>query len=187
MVIISNIVIGSDEYEGDTTIRAESSRLLVHNVSTKKGEFKTFIFVVNKGSPIISKGTKVLLKERELNYLNWDEKITFEFNGKTPAIKTLKLEKDIKAITLFLCGKSWGKWFQDGLMKIWITNYAESGEITTWFMAEKRLDKVLSMIKKGDYLFVEFGHNDEKDKREKEGVFLNYADIIIIHILQKQK
>ena len=62
-------IIGSDEYEGDTTIRAESRRLLVHNLSTKKGEFKTFTFVVHKRSPKISDGTKVRLKERELNYI----------------------------------------------------------------------------------------------------------------------
>ena len=187
--------IGSDEYEGDTTIRAESRRLLVHNLSTKKGEFKTFTFTVHKRSPKISDGTKVRLKDRELNYLNWDEKITFEFNGKSPAIKSLKLEKDTKAITLFLCGDStvvdqegepwasWGqmipRWFNE---EICIANYAESGETTTSFMGEKRLDKVLSMIKKGDYLFVEFGHNDEKDKGDNAGAFKNYAENIQTYI-----
>ena len=188
-------IIGSDEYEGDTTIRAESRRLLVHNLKTKKGEFKTFTFVVHKRSPKISDGTKVRLKERELNYLNWDEKITFEFNGNRPTIQSLKLEKDSKATTLFLCGDStvvdqegepwasWGqmipRWFNE---KICIANYAESGETTTSFMGEKRLDKVLSMIKKGDYLFVEFGHNDEKDKGGKAGAFLNYAENIRTYI-----
>ena len=31
------------------------------------------------------------------------------------------------------------------------------------------------MIKPGDYVFVEFGHNDEKDKGDNAGAFLNYA------------
>ena len=99
-------VIGSNDYDGDTTIRAESRRLLLHKEKKKKGESKTFTFVIHKRSPKLSDGTKVRLKERELNYLNWDEKIIFEFNGKAPAIKSLKLEKDTKAITLFLCGDS---------------------------------------------------------------------------------
>lgn len=193
--------IGSDEYDADTTVRAESRRLLVHNLSTKKGEFKEFTFVVHKRSPKISDGTQVRLKERELNYLNWDEKITFEFNGNSPAVKSLKFEKDTEAVTLFLCGdstvvdqegepwSSWGqmipRWFNENIC---IANYAESGETTTSFMSEKRLDKVLSMIKKGDYVFVEFGHNDEKDKGEKAGAFLNYADNIRVYIAKaKQK
>ena len=108
--------IGSDEYDADTTVRAESRRLLVHNLSTKKGEFKEFTFVVHKRSPKISDGTQVRLKERELNYLNWDEKITFEFNGNSPAVKSLKFEKDTEAVTLFLCGDS----TVVGLMKIYV-------------------------------------------------------------------
>ena len=188
-------VLGSNEYDGDTTIRAESRRLLLHNISTKKGESKTFTFVVHKRSPTISGGTKVRLKERELKYLNWDQKITFEFNGKAPAVKSLKIEKDTKATTLFLCGDStvvdqegepwasWGqmipRWFNENIC---IANYAESGETTTSFMAEKRLDKALSMMKKGDYLFVEFGHNDEKDKGNKAGAFLNYYDNILTYV-----
>jgi len=187
--------IGSDDYEGDTTIRAESRRLLLHNIATQKGETKVFTFVVHKRSPQISDGNTVRLKERELNYLNWDEKLTFEFNGKAPAVKSLKIEKDTHAVTLFLCGDStvvdqegepwasWGqmipRWFNENIC---IANYAESGETTTSFMAEKRLDKVLSMIKKGDYVFIEFGHNDEKDKGGNAGAFLNYAQNLRTYI-----
>ena len=187
--------IGSDEYDGETTIRCESRRLLVHNLETKKGEFKKFTFVVHKRSPYISDGTQVRLKDRELNYINWDDKLTFEFNGKAPAVKSLTLEPDSKAVTLFLCGDStvvdqegepwasWGqmilRWFDENIC---IANYAESGETSTSFMAEKRLDKILSMIKPGDYLFVEFGHNDEKDKGDNAGAFLNYAENLRTYI-----
>ena len=187
--------IGSDKYDADTTIRAEGRRLLIHNLSTQKGEFKTFTFVVHKRSPKIDQQNSVRLKDRELNYLNWDEKLTFEFNGNAPALKSLKVEKDSKAVTLFLCGDStvvdqegepwasWGqmipRWFDENVC---IANYAESGETSTSFMAEKRLDKVLSMIKSGDYLFVEFGHNDEKDKGDNAGAFLNYAENLRTYI-----
>ena len=98
--------VGSDEYEGDTTIRCESRRLLIHNLVTKKGETKTFTFTVHKRSPKISDGSQVRLKDRELNYLSWDEKLTFEFNGYAPAVKSLKVEPDTNAVTLFLCGDS---------------------------------------------------------------------------------
>ena len=46
-----------------------------------------------------------------------------------------------------------------------IANYAESGESANTFIAAGRLKKALSQIKKGDYLFMEFGHNDQKSKK----------------------
>ncbi|MGE9268947.1 MAG: rhamnogalacturonan acetylesterase, partial [Verrucomicrobiales bacterium] len=42
------------------------------------------------------------------------------------------------------------------------------------FDYQKRLEKILSMMKKGDYLFIQFGHNDQKDKREGAGPFTTY-------------
>ena len=180
--------IGSDEYDADTTIRTESRRLLVHNLATKKGEFKKLTYTVHKKNPNISDGTKVGLKEREKGILNWDDKLTFEFNGNAPAVKSLTIERDNKAVTLFLCGDStvvdqdgepwasWGQmiptWFDENVC---IANYAESGLTTTTFLNQRRLNKILDMIKPGDYVFVEFGHNDEKDKGSNAGAFLNYA------------
>ena len=180
--------IGSDEYDADTTIRTESRRLLVHNLATKKGEFKKLTYTVHKKNPNISDGTKVGLKEREKGILNWDDKLTFEFNGNAPAVKSLTIERDNKAVTLFLCGDStvvdqdgepwasWGQmiptWFDENVC---IANYAESGLTTTTFLNQRRLNKILDMIKPGDYVFVEFGHNDEKDKGDNAGAFLNYA------------
>jgi hypothetical protein len=45
------------------------------------------------------------------------------------------------------------RWFNENIC---IANYDESGERTTSFIAEKRLDKVLSMVKEGNYIFAEF-------------------------------
>ena len=43
-----------------------------------------------------------------------------------------------------------------------IFNHAENGRSTKSFIAEGRFDYVLGRMKKGDYLIVQFGHNDEK-------------------------
>ena len=40
--------------------------------------------------------------------------------------------------------------------------------------AARRLDKVLSTMKPGDYLFIQYGHNDEKEKGEGVGAFTTY-------------
>jgi len=43
-----------------------------------------------------------------------------------------------------------------------VANHAESGETLKSFITELRLAKVLSQMKKGDYLSSSFGHNDSK-------------------------
>ena len=43
-----------------------------------------------------------------------------------------------------------------------IDNHAVNGRSTKSFIDEGRWEKVLSKIKKGDYVFIQFGHNDSK-------------------------
>ncbi len=171
------VTFGDKERAGHTVVRAESRRLMVENCTTKKGEYATHTFVVNKRSPMIAEGKKVSLKSRELDYLNWDDLLTLEFNGSAPAVKSIRIEPDTIATTIFLCGNStvvdqeeepwasWGqmipRWFTD---KVAISNHAESGLSAHTFLAGHRLDKVISMLKKGDYVICEFGHNDQKEK-----------------------
>jgi lysophospholipase L1-like esterase len=59
-----------------------------------------------------------------------------------------------------------------------ISNHAESGESLRSSLGARRLDKVLSLMKPGDYLLIQFGHNDEKEKGEGVGAFTTYkADL----------
>lgn len=53
------VVLGSKKHKAVTTVRAESRRLFLENVATKKGEFKTFTFVVNKRNTEIAGGDRV--------------------------------------------------------------------------------------------------------------------------------
>ena len=46
--------------------------------------------------------------------------------------------------------------------EIRIDNHAVNGRSTKSFIDEGRWDKVLSKVKKGDYVFIQFGHNDSK-------------------------
>ncbi|WP_394775722.1 rhamnogalacturonan acetylesterase [Flavobacterium sp.] len=43
-----------------------------------------------------------------------------------------------------------------------IENKAVNGRSTKSFINEKRWDSICKKLKKGDYVFIEFGHNDEK-------------------------
>jgi lysophospholipase L1-like esterase len=48
--------------------------------------------------------------------------------------------------------------------EIAVANHAESGESVASSLGAKRFDKVFSLMKPGDYLFMQYGHNDMKDK-----------------------
>ena len=45
-----------------------------------------------------------------------------------------------------------------------VDNHAMNGRSSKSFIDEGRWDKVLSQMKKGDYVFIQFGHNDEKSQ-----------------------
>jgi len=186
------VTLGSKKAKGNTTVRAESRRLFLQNVETKKGEFKEESFVVNKRNTVIQmpdgKTDRVRIKKREETKMNWDDKLTIEVNGDAPAVSSIKIEPVSDVPTLWLCGNStvvdqdyepWASWGQ--MITRWFTadvavaNYAESGETATSFIAAGRLKKIVSLMKEGDYLFMEFGHNDQKEKRPGSGAFYNYA------------
>lgn len=186
------VTLGSSKKKANTTLRAESRRLFVQNMETRKGEFKDISFVVNKRNTTIvlpdGKTDRVRIKKREEGKMNWDDKLTIEVNGDAPAVSSIRIEPANDVPTLWLCGNStvvdqdyepwasWGqmitRWFTD---EVSVANYAESGETATSFIAAGRLKKIVSLMKKGDYIFMEFGHNDQKEKRAGSGAFYNYA------------
>ena len=182
------IVLGSKKKAGKTVVRAENRRLMVDEVATKKGQFKTVEFVVNKRTPEIEKGKRVKVKDREKNYNTWDNAINLEFTGAAPAVKEVKIERDTTATTIFLCGNStvvdqpyepWAsrgqripRWFGP---EVSISNNAESGLTAASFLGSYRLDKILTMMKKGDYVICEFGHNDQKEKMAGAGAWYNFS------------
>jgi lysophospholipase L1-like esterase len=55
-----------------------------------------------------------------------------------------------------------------------IANHAESGESLRGFLGEKRWDKVMSLLKPGDYMIVQMGHNDEKERGDGVGAMTSY-------------
>ena len=85
---------------------------------------------------------------------------------------------DKPAITIFMIGDStmankkldggnpergWGHvlpgFFSEDIV---VDNHAQNGRSSKSFINEGRWEKVISQVKKGDYVFIQFGHNDEK-------------------------
>ena len=183
------VTLGNKKKAGQTVVRAESRRHYFDLIATKKGKFETVSFVVNKKNAQIDAKTRVKLKPREVTYKNWDDSLNLSFCGPMPAVQRIKIEavKD-DVTTVFLCGNStvvdqenepWASWGQ--MVTRWFTpdvaiaNYAESGLSCTSFLAQLRLDKILTQLKKGDYVIVEFGHNDEKEKKPGDGAWYSYS------------
>jgi lysophospholipase L1-like esterase len=183
------VTFGDRATDTATTVKAELRRLMLEEVRTARGRFETRTFTVNVRRPQISTGGEVKLKDRErtTEAWAWDEKLTLEFNNTRPAVCAVEVERADDAPTLFLLGdstvcdqprepyNSWGQMLTRFLKSgVAVANHAESGESLRSSLGAGRLDKVLSLMRPGDYLFIQYGHNDEKERGEGVGAFTTY-------------
>lgn len=108
-----------------------------------------------------------------------------------------------KSITIYMIGDStmankplidnpergWGQLFSQFFNeKTRIENHAMNGRSTKSFIDEGRWDSVYTKLQKGDYLFIQFGHNDEK--ADKPNVYAEahttYKDNLIKFITESK-
>ncbi len=182
------VTLGSKRRAAETQVRAESRRMMVEKCVTAKGKTQTLTFNVHKHSVNIQGDEKKKVQKANPKDPSWDDKLTLEFNGGAPAAQAITIEPVDDVTTLYLCGNStvtdqgrepwasWGqmfpRWFND---KVVVANYAESGLTAQTFIGTNRLQKILSQVKEGDYLFCEFGHNDEKEHWSGTGAWYHYS------------
>ncbi|WP_245654041.1 rhamnogalacturonan acetylesterase [Novosphingobium rosa] len=173
--------IGSDAHAGTTTIKAENRRLMLDRIPSAKGQhvMKRFVVHVHNASlgavPLNAPGgDHVRLTPAQAAQRNWDDRLTLEVLGPGAAVRSVKVEP-AQVPTIFTVGDSMvadhpteptASWAQmlpamldDGIA---VANYAESGATLKSFLADLRLDKALSLMKPGDVLMIQFGHNDQK-------------------------
>lgn len=190
------ITFGDKKGTSDNTVKAESRRLMLLDTKSSKGEFKTDTIIVNVRTPYINTGDSIRRKSREMSYLNWDNKLTLEFGSSRPCIDAVEIRKAGDVVTVFLAGNStvtdqekepwaaWGQMIPSFFNKdVVVDNYAESGEALKSFVGEKRLEKILSIIKPGDYLLIQFGHNDQKTNSSAYvAPFTGYKDMLKLFV-----
>jgi lysophospholipase L1-like esterase len=183
------VVLGGNS-SGITTVNAESRRLMLREIKTGEKETKTERFVVNVRTAKFGSNNSIRLKPGEINGLNWDDKLTLGFLG-TPIIQSIKIMPVSKIKTLYIAGDStvtdqdkepwgsWGQFFPNYLTTdVVVANYACSGLALSSFKSGNRLEKILHIMQPGDYLFIEFGHNDEKAKGEGKGAWGEYTTLL---------
>ncbi len=187
----------------DVTVKAELRRLMIERFQVPAGQSATRTFIVNTRTPQIAatgdikEGVVKLKAPRESvqEAWAWDDALTLEFNGAHPAVRSITIEP-VTVPTVYLIGdstvcdqskepfNSWGqmlpRWFKP---EIAIANHAESGETYRDSIGRRRLDKMLSVMKPGDWMIMQFGHNDQKQiAAGNGGPFTTYKAEIKKHV-----
>ncbi len=149
------LFIGDAGFEAETTVRTEEGRLVLYRLQTLPGCIETSRF-----SHIVSNGRLML-----------------RFSGRAPRINAMKLTASEQTRRLFIAGDStvadqpvdsypyagWGQTLPMWLKAdVAVDNRAVSGRSSKSFIAEGRLDAIWAAIRAGDYLLIQFGHNDQK-------------------------
>jgi lysophospholipase L1-like esterase len=170
------VTLGGATADSETTVNAELRRLMVQQLPIESNHFVTREFIVNVRQPAISSGGEVRLTPREKTneWWAWDDRLTLEFLGKHPSVAVIEIEK-VEVPTVFLLGdstvcdqprepyNSWGQMITRFFKpQVAIANHSESGESTAGALAKNRFKKIWADMKPGDYLIVQFGHNDMK-------------------------
>lgn len=197
------VTVGNEQIETQTTIKAELRRLMVEKVQTAPGKFSTVSFIVNTRTPKIApvgaiEAGEVRLKaprETTQEAWAWDDAITLEFNNAHPAVSAIEIAK-VDVPTIFLIGdstvcdqsrepfNSWGQMFTRFIKpEVAVANHGESGETYRDSIGRRRLDKMLSVMKPGDFMLMQFGHNDQKQIASGNGgPFSTYKQEIKTHV-----
>jgi len=194
------VTLGDRADSSAMAVKAESRRLMLENIQTKRGEIITRTSTVNIRNSRLKSGGQVRLKADEQPKLDWDAQLTLEFSGARPCLCALEITRVDNAITIYLAGDStvtdqvkepycsWGqmlpRFFKTGVA---IANHAESGEALKSFVAEKRLEKILDFLHAGDYLFIQFAHNDQKKEGAYAAAFTDYKGYLKSYIGEARK
>lgn len=150
-----NITVTTGDSAGasDTSIKSEFERIVAQQVKTTTGQFSQYSFTVH-------------IKDGVLD---------LTFYGDAPKVNAVEIQQTTSAITLFIAGDStvtdqpstvfagWGQMFSSFLKAgVAVGNYADSGESAPSFWNGFYVPGIQPKIKAGDFLFIQFGHNDEK-------------------------
>jgi lysophospholipase L1-like esterase len=170
--------LGSADAATMTSVRAGQGQLMLHRVETEAGRMvhRTFSVHVDDGQL----------------------KLAFAGTGSAEAIQYIEIERDLTIPTIFLAGDStvtdqpsgqqpytgWGqvlpRYLAAGAAAV--SNYARSGRSSKSFIDEDRLTRLWKRIRPGDYLLLQFGHNDEKDNDGGTKPFTTFQQYLSVYI-----
>jgi lysophospholipase L1-like esterase len=70
-----------------------------------------------------------------------------------------------------------------------VVNHAVNGRSTRSFIGENRWDTVMKAVKPGDYVFIQFGHNDQKIKDPKRytNPYTGYRENLVKFVMESRE
>lgn len=160
------------------------------------------VFTVNVRNPRIATRNGVaegkvelLPRESEAEANAWDDRLTLEIQADSDAVRTIEIVP-ARVPTIFLLGDStvadqanepygsWGqmlpRFFKHGIA---VANHAESGESLRASLSRRRIDKVVSALRPGDLVLIQFGHNDQKQLFDGTSApFTTYKNELKTHV-----
>ncbi|MFC9711665.1 rhamnogalacturonan acetylesterase [Paenibacillus sp. NPDC056933] len=154
------LIAGDELAETITRVKAGEGRLMLPTIRTLPGQWAEVRFSV------VVRGGKLRLS----------------FSGSAPRVNALEITLANQTMTVFLAGDStvtdqpesgypycgWGQLLPAQFKHdVAVDNHAQSGRSSRSFINEGRLDAMMEYIKPEDFLFIQFGHNDEKPGPER--------------------
>lgn len=148
------VITGDNAGTSNTSIKSEGERIITQQIAIPSGQFSTYTVTVRVKS---------------------DGVLDLTFYGSAPKVCSIEIAQATTAITLFIAGDStvtdqtdtvyagWGQMYTSFLEQgVAVGNYADSGESSTSFWTPFYDQNIQPALQAGDYLFIQFGHNDEK-------------------------
>lgn len=167
---------GDSEAETETIIRAGEGKAVLPPLRVPAGQ------IVRESFSIRAAGGRLRLA----------------FSGGAPRINMLEITPDPEALAVVLAGDStvadqgeagypyagWGqllpRMFKAGVA---VDNRAVSGRSAKSFISEGRLERLAAELRAGDYLFIQFGHNDaKKDEPRYTSPFTTYKECLLSYV-----
>ena len=186
---------------GIVAVKAELRRLMLGPVRLAENEKLERTFMVNTRSFRIAARNGVAAGEVQLKAPRestaeawaWDDRLTLEVDG---AVLVAVAITPARVPTVYLLGDStvcdqmgepyasWGQMLPR-LFKptVAVANHGESGETYRDSIGRRRLDKIISVLQPGDYVLMQFGHNDQKQiAAGNGGPFTTYVEELKAHL-----
>ncbi|WP_017812679.1 rhamnogalacturonan acetylesterase [Paenibacillus shenyangensis] len=159
-----------------TIIRADGSRMLLPPICTQAGQLVEMLCTVAVRSG----------------------QLRLSFGGRAPRLNYLQITAVPDTLKLVLAGDStvtdqpadgypyagWGQLLPSRLKHdVCVDNHAVSGRSSKSFIQQGRLDRIREVLHPGDFLFIQFGHNDEKtDAARHTDPFTTYKEYLTEYI-----
>jgi lysophospholipase L1-like esterase len=182
--------LGNTKTDSIVTVFSERRRCVLRNRHIKAGEVLEYSFTSNVCDIIPRGKTEAYI----------DDGLDIAIIGENATLLELSIDEAFNTPTIYIAGDStvtdqsaqypynpatsycgWAQMFPMFLQKgISISNHAHSGLTTSSFKREGHWSIVEKNIKKNDIFFIQFGHNDQKDKTLDP--FGGYAENLRIYI-----